>query len=176
MKNAPEKTSGLADMIPVWSHRLSPVANTPNLSFLQTGLSSEAVEWILQHVLTHPTSRLTCIEEKTPADLPHDPRMRVLGGTVINMLGLLQRDTFDAACIGTWKDAKDLQDMAGLMWKSLRTDGLLIVAMMENDLQSSPLPGDFGCAFHDAALMRYESQVILRKMDGDPASTVRFDL
>jgi len=49
--------------ISVWTQYLSFLKNQPNLSFLEIG-SREGMStcWLLDHILTHPTSKLTCID------------------------------------------------------------------------------------------------------------------
>lgn len=49
--------------IPLWNEVLSEFKGKPNVRFLEIGsLFGRSTEWLLSHVLTHPTSRITCID------------------------------------------------------------------------------------------------------------------
>jgi len=49
--------------IPAWTQFLSPFKNQPNLSFLEIGsYEGRSTCWLLDNILTHPTSKLTCID------------------------------------------------------------------------------------------------------------------
>lgn len=46
-----------------WPRLLKPYANVPGLNFLEIGsFEGKSASWLLRNVLTHPTSRLTCID------------------------------------------------------------------------------------------------------------------
>jgi predicted O-methyltransferase YrrM len=49
--------------IPNWKKHLAQFANKENLNFLEIGTyEGKSALWLLENVLTHPTSRLTCID------------------------------------------------------------------------------------------------------------------
>ena len=49
--------------IPIWKKHLAQFANKENLNFLEIGTyEGKSALWLLENVLTHPTSRLTCID------------------------------------------------------------------------------------------------------------------
>ncbi|MGI0489419.1 glycosyltransferase [Pantanalinema rosaneae CENA516] len=49
--------------LPVWEKYLTPLANTPELRVLEIGSwEGRSTCWLVDHVLTHPTARLTCID------------------------------------------------------------------------------------------------------------------
>ncbi|MSR67345.1 class I SAM-dependent methyltransferase [Candidatus Peribacteria bacterium] len=49
--------------IPVWEEVLSPLKGKPDLSFLEIGsYEGRSACWLLENILTHETSRLTCID------------------------------------------------------------------------------------------------------------------
>lgn len=49
--------------IPLWTELFGPIMGQPNLRFLEIGsFQGRSSVWLLQNVLTHPTSRLTCVD------------------------------------------------------------------------------------------------------------------
>ncbi|HEY9615678.1 MAG TPA: glycosyltransferase [Microcoleaceae cyanobacterium] len=49
--------------LPVWEQYLMHLANTPELKVLEIGSwEGRSTCWLLDHILTHPTARLTCID------------------------------------------------------------------------------------------------------------------
>jgi predicted O-methyltransferase YrrM len=49
--------------IPHWTKHLAHFVNKPNLKFLEIGsLEGRSAIWLLENVLTHPTSNLSCID------------------------------------------------------------------------------------------------------------------
>lgn len=49
--------------LPVWEKYLTPLANMPELRVLEIGSwEGRSTCWLIDHILTHPTARLTCID------------------------------------------------------------------------------------------------------------------
>lgn len=49
--------------VPAWEKYLTPFANTPELRVLEIGSwEGRSTCWLIDHILTHPTARLTCID------------------------------------------------------------------------------------------------------------------
>ncbi len=49
--------------IPLWREVLAPLIGTKNLRFLEVGsLYGKSASWLLENILTHPSSTLTCID------------------------------------------------------------------------------------------------------------------
>ena len=50
-------------VIPIWKKHLAKFVDKPNLKFLEIGTyEGKSAIWLLENVLTHPTSNLTCID------------------------------------------------------------------------------------------------------------------
>jgi predicted O-methyltransferase YrrM len=56
-------TDWFTQNIPIWKEHLAQFVNKPNLKFLEIGsFEGRSAIWLLENVLTHPTSNLTCID------------------------------------------------------------------------------------------------------------------
>jgi hypothetical protein len=60
-------TDWLSPSLPAWEQSLAHLKGRPNLRFLEIGsFEGRSACWLLQHILTHPTSTLTCVDPFEP--------------------------------------------------------------------------------------------------------------
>ncbi len=124
--------------IPVWQEVMAPYVGRPKLSYLEIGLhEGRSAIWMLEHVLTHETSRLVGIDLfGAPAIEEHwnenvrragaEARVRTLKGYSDAMLPHLTSHTFDIIYIDGGHRAQHVLADAILTWKLLPVGGLLI--------------------------------------------------
>lgn len=66
MKNFKFQADWFTPQIPIWKKHLSEFMGKPNLSFLEIGsFEGRSAIWLLENILTHPTSKITCIDTFT---------------------------------------------------------------------------------------------------------------
>lgn len=142
--------------IPSWTEQLSKFAHQPDVQALEVGsFEGRSAVWMLQNILTHPQSHLTCIdlfvfdEESRattkklqipiPTDLDieghFDNNIRVIGaeervtklkGTSTKLLRTLPFDTYNIIYIDGSHSARNVLSDAILCWELLKVDGILI--------------------------------------------------
>jgi len=136
--------------VPTWSRLLGPWRGRPDLNFLEIGsFEGRSACWLLQNVLTHGTSRITCIDlfleslEGDPVHMPEvahpnksfDENVAAIGaahkvtkmaGPSFEILPQLPASSFDFVYVdGSHYAAYVLTD-AVLAWRCLRLGGLVI--------------------------------------------------
>ena len=123
--------------IPLWKQVLSPLAGKPNLHYLEIGVfEGRSALWVLEHVLTDPTSRMTCID-LFPGDMEQHFRANlelsgvpkkatVLKGFSQIVLKQLPLESFDLIYIDGSHVAKDVLVDAVLSWQLLKPGGILM--------------------------------------------------
>jgi hypothetical protein len=123
--------------IPVWEQAMSPYRGRAGVRYLEVGVfEGRALLWMLEHVLTDPTSRATAIdissgdyEGRYRSNLEHAG----CGGKVTTLkapsraaLRELPRESFDIAYIDGSHATADVLEDAVLSWQVLKPGGLLI--------------------------------------------------
>ena len=120
--------------IPVWRSVLQPLADFPNVQALEIG-SFEGMSacWLLDHILTHPTARLTCIDryfqeafDINIAQTGGSDRLLQLQGDSHELLATLVPNSYDLIYIDGCHLASHVQQDATLSWRLLKAGGLLI--------------------------------------------------
>ncbi|NJR64706.1 MAG: hypothetical protein HC772_04285 [Leptolyngbyaceae cyanobacterium CRU_2_3] len=120
--------------IPVWTTCLKPFAHYPNTQALEIG-SFEGMSacWFLDHILTHPLSHLTCIDqyfqeafETNIAQTGSAERLIQLTGDSHAVLSTLAPESYDIIYVDGCHLAQYVQQDASLSWKLLKAGGILI--------------------------------------------------
>ena len=122
---------------PQWQRLLADMKDKPNLAYLEVGVfEGKSFFWMLDNVLTHPTSRATAVDI-FPLDLKQrfmdnlavsgaEGKVTVLSGYSQVELRPLDRGSFDVIYLDGSHAAKDVLTDAVLAWALLRNGGLLI--------------------------------------------------
>lgn len=121
--------------VPIWTALLAPYAGRPDLRYLEVGLwEGRSLLWMLDHVLTHPTSRATGIDiEILPTLLENlersgaSDRVTIIEGSSQSELRELPVETYDVVYIDGSHTADDVLEDMVLSWRLLRPDGLMIL-------------------------------------------------
>lgn len=124
--------------IPIWEKFLTSYKGKPNLHYLEVGVfEGRSVIWMLENILTHPTTRITCIDI-----FPRNVKEIFLGNItksgfkdkVTTIVGPSQTElrnlpvnTFDIIYIDGSHTADDVLADAILSWPLLKNDGLIIL-------------------------------------------------
>ena len=120
--------------IPVWRSVLQPFAHYPGVRALEVG-SFEGMSacWMLDHILTHPTAKLTCIDryfqegfDLNVAQTDGSDRLLQLVGDSHELLATLDPNSYDLIYIDGCHLALHVQQDAILSWRLLKVGGLLI--------------------------------------------------
>lgn len=130
-------TDWFTSRIPVWEEALRPLKGQPQLHYLEIGVfEGRSALWMLENVLTHPASRMTCIdtfpgqlEDRFRANLALSgmaEKVTVLKGYSQEILKSLPPGSFDLIYIDGSHVAKDVLTDAVLSWQLLKTGGMLI--------------------------------------------------
>jgi hypothetical protein len=127
--------------VPTWERVLAPIAGKPELQALEIGsFEGQSACWLLDHVLTHPTSRLVCVDPFDGAGQPHaehyfDDNVRRSGSAykVLKLKGLsrqavplLAGHALDLAYVDGSHDPADALADGLLVWPLLRRGALVI--------------------------------------------------
>lgn len=162
---------------PNWTKWLSGIAGRPGARGLEIGsFQGRSAVWLLENVLTHPTSRLTCVDtfegsvENTPgqkADLfnifernlsPFSSRVDVFRGYSQAFLRTLPREeTYDVVYIDGDHAATSVLEDAALAFPLLKVGGVVIFDDYEWALM--PKPTDRPRIAIDAFLSVYADHV-----------------
>jgi predicted O-methyltransferase YrrM len=124
--------------IPIWQKILKPFTNQKNVAYLEVGVwEGRSLIWMLEHVLTHATSRATVID-LLPAELKdaffynlnlsgHRKKVEVFEGLSQKRLMELSDNRYDIIYLdGSHKAKSILMDLM-LAWELLPVNGILIV-------------------------------------------------
>lgn len=118
--------------IPFFEKHLTPYAGTPFQAFEIGTFEGRSAVWLLQHVLTHPASRLTCIDicrqpvldgnllETGAAD-----RVEVRIGRSTEIVPTLRSNAFDFAYVDGSHSSCDVLDDAVLAFLKIKVGGLM---------------------------------------------------
>ncbi len=165
--------------IDTWESYLKPFTNYPNVHALEIG-SYEGMSacWLLDHVLTHPQAKLTCIDlffqesfELNIAQSGSAHKLIKLVGDSHAVLRTLSSETYDFIYIDGCHLADHVRQDAMLAWRLLKPGGLMIF----DDYQwiDPTHPGQetyrgidafLDIAKHHLAIVYQGYQVIVRKL------------
>ena len=138
-----------SDNVANWQRAFQSLAGQTGLHFLEIGCwEGRATCWLLDHVLTHETSRITCIDTfrggfehtELAQDIPSTEarfdgnvqrtgvadRVQKLVGRSQILLRQLPLNEFHALYIDGSHFASDVLEDAVLAWRTVRSDGLII--------------------------------------------------
>lgn len=165
--------------IATWEIHLKPFMHYPRVHALEIG-SFEGMSacWLLDHVLTHPAAKLTCIDlyfqesfETNVALTGVSQKLIKLVGDSHQILSTLPSEAYDFIYIDGCHLSEHVQQDATLAWRLLKVGGLMIF----DDYQWID-PGHPGqetyrginafldSAKHQLAIVHQEYQVIVRKL------------
>jgi predicted O-methyltransferase YrrM len=142
-------TDWLSEHMPLWEELLAGYRGRPGLRFLEVGsFEGCSAVWLLENILTHRTARLVCVgtfqgrtETKRPgagaADLYarfcrnvqlYWRKVQIIRGVSQEALrdGRLAPESFDFACLGGSRRARDVLEDAVLAFRLLKPGGRLI--------------------------------------------------
>lgn len=171
--------------IPLWRAVLEPLAGKPGLRYLEVGISEgRATLWMLENVLTHPTSRAVGIDPFLVPD--HEQRLldnleksgaadriELIKGFSQEALPQLPENSFDVIYIDGSHLAGDVMLDAVYSWRLLKPGGLVIhddyIWEQRRGLPSELTPWTAVDAFVTALRNTVEvvhrgDQIILRKL------------
>ncbi|PIP65082.1 hypothetical protein COW95_03725 [Candidatus Peregrinibacteria bacterium CG22_combo_CG10-13_8_21_14_all_49_11] len=162
-------TDWFSSHIPLWKKYLNTFAHQPDVHMLEVGtFEGRAACWLLQHILTHPTSTLTCVDlfemtihkQAGMAGLLHAlpplfdleqrfmhnitqtgsaNRVNTVRGKSSETLRTLPLASYDMIYIDGSHKAHDVLCDAILSWELLKTEGILIFDDYELALSPDPL-------------------------------------
>jgi len=134
--------------IPIWEEHVLPFAGRENYSVLEVGSwEGRSACWLLEHVLTHPTARLTCVDTWggcahhdledviTEVEKTFDRNIAAVSGTAKvtkvkgpsqHVLRGLPLQLFDLVYIDASHLAPNVLTDAVLCWELLKDGGMLI--------------------------------------------------
>ncbi len=169
--------------IPIWKKILAPFKDKPEINYLEIGVyEGRSLIWMLENVLTHSTSKATCIDI-FPGDLKEKfltnlklsgfkDKVTIITGRSQIELRYLPINSFDIIYIDASHNAGDVLADAVLSWSLLKDGGLLI---FDDYLYKTELPIELRPKFAiDAFMTAYgyhievvhqDYQVILRKRE-----------
>lgn len=176
-----------------WKKNLRKFAGKENLHFLEIGtFEGRAAIWLLRNILTHPTSKITCIDnwtfenQNSDLDLTYmesnfDHNMSIINransvckasGNSSDILRTLPFNTFDFIYIDGSHIAPDVLEDAVLSWKLLKIGGLMTFDDYtwgkDRDLLDRPEPAidAFLSIFQNQyKLIEKNKQVTIEKLD-----------
>ncbi len=122
---------------PSWKKTLSRFKEKPNVNYLEIGVfEGGTLIWVLENILTHPSSRATCIDvfpgeikKRLMSNLKISgfaDKVRVITGDSQFELKSLPLNSFDIIYIDGDHTAAGVLTDAVLSWQLLKIDGLLI--------------------------------------------------
>ena len=169
--------------IPLWRELLEPFVGKPDVRYLEIGVAEgRSFFWVLDNILTHPTSRATGIEpfmvEAHESSFHNNlkkssgpDRARVIKGFSQDVLPGLEPDSFDLIYIDGSHLAGDVLFDAVYTWRLLRDGGVVI---HDDYMHWSTGPPDIGAmvavdAFitamrNEVEVLHRGHQIVLRKL------------
>lgn len=162
-----------------WTTHLKPFAHYPKVHALEIG-SFEGMSacWLLDHVLTHPSAKLTCIDlffqesfETNVKQTGAAQKLIRLTGDSHQILATLPSEHYDFIYIDGCHLANHVQQDAMLAWRLLKVGGLMIFDDYEWIDSSHPgqetyrgIDAFLDSAQHQLAIVHQGYQVIVRKL------------
>ncbi len=141
----------------MWKEHLGGCAGQKDLKVLEIGsFDGRSAVWILENLLTHPTSHLTCIDTFTQEERHDDVDIEALFDHNISVTGVQERvtklrgssatilrslpfDEFDIVHISDSQTARRVLSNAVLSWELLKRHGILILNDYGNDSTSEDI-------------------------------------
>ena len=126
------------DRSPLWTQHLSELRGKEDTHLLEVGsYEGRSAIWFLDHVLTHPSSTITCVDlfPSQMAEIRFDHNIAVSGcssrvtkvkGRSQKVLKLLREDSYNIIYIDGSHRAVDVQADASLSWPLLKRGGIII--------------------------------------------------
>ena len=127
-----------SENIPTWTQVFAPFAGKPNLHYLEIGVyEGRSFFWMLENVLTHPSSRLTAIDIFVPTPLEkrfldnaaasgRADRITTIKGYSAVELRALPLDSYDIIYIDGSHAGDDVLVDTALCWGLLKNGGILV--------------------------------------------------
>ena len=120
--------------IPIWQQHLQPFAHAPQINILEIGsYQGMSACWLLDSVLTHTSSRLTCIDpnfqdqfERNLTRTGAAHKVARLQGNSHDLLPTLSPNTYQVIYIDGCHLASHVQQDALLSWRLLKAGGVMI--------------------------------------------------
>jgi predicted O-methyltransferase YrrM len=131
-------TDYVSPFVDDWARALAPLTGRPGVRLLEIGsFEGRSATWFLNHVLTHETSEIVCVDlfsrPELEARFDHNIRLadrhgrvRKLKGRSADVLAALDPAGFDAVYVDGGHDAGTVLLDALLAWKLLKPGGVLI--------------------------------------------------
>ncbi len=132
-------TSWFLDRIPTWTKLLKDFKGKPDINYLEVGtLEGRSALWVLENVLTHPTSKITLIDTFTENNYGtlvsnielsgQADRIKILAGYSTDKLKELPSNSIDLAYIdGSGKGTVMLSDLTST-WHLLKANGIVMIS------------------------------------------------
>lgn len=151
--------------IPHWHTHLQSFAGMPHLQALEIGcFEGMSTCWLLDHILTHPTAKLTCIDlyfqdrfdlniARTGAATKVSRRM----GNSHNILPTLEPDSFNIIYVDGCHWADHVYKDATLSWQLLKPGGVMIFD--DYEFSDPTAPGQDPKSAIDAFLSTVQAQI-----------------
>jgi len=122
------------EWIPNWKKVLAPFAGKPNVRYLEVGLfQGRSALWVLENILTHPSSKLTGIDIKINEYLVENidlagatKRVTLLEGSSQELLKTIPSRSFDIIYVDGSHKGDDVLMDAVLSFAALKDGGVLI--------------------------------------------------
>jgi predicted O-methyltransferase YrrM len=167
-----------------WSKYLAEFAGHPGVTFLEVGsFEGRSACWLLENVLTHPSSRLICVDVFEPEYVAKfdrniartGARERVVKkkGRSQNVLRRLPLDSFEAIYLDASSNPSDqLQDCV-LAWPLLKDRGVLIVDDYGGGRSWEPgvsqaVDAFLHCFWGECHILHSDFQLMVRKVSAPP--------
>lgn len=123
--------------IPIWEKIFFDFKGKPNLNYLEIGVfEGRSVIWMLENILTHPTTKVTCIDifpknlkeifETNIEKSGFKNKVTTISGMSQDKLKHLPHDSFDIIYIDGSHTAEDVLADGVLSWPILKNNGILI--------------------------------------------------
>lgn len=119
-----------------WLELLAPLKGQPGLMFLELGSwEGRSACWLLEHILTHPTSRLVCADlftrredifDRNIAATGRETQVKKAKGRIHSTLPLLPKSSMHFIYVDASSNEKDELEDARLSWELLRPGGLIV--------------------------------------------------
>ena len=120
--------------IPTWTQHLQKLGDRPDVQALEVGcFEGMASCWLLDHILTHPDSRLVCIDRYLQENFTTNMQRANALEKVVRRLGdshrllpRLEQDCYDLIYISGDPQANHIRKDGELAWPLLKVGGILI--------------------------------------------------
>lgn len=135
-----------SDNIPIWTKHLNVLRNTPESQILEVGsYQGMSTCWFLDHLLTHPTARITCIDPYFKPEFEYNIAQTSAAQKVIKKIGYSQdilsslpANFYDIVYIDGSHLAKDTLEEALQAWRLTKVGGTIIFDDYEVKDKSNP--------------------------------------